>query len=331
MKPRARPVAAGLSEPEADAPIDTDADTKAIERFCDMLWLEQGLARNTLASYRSDLRLLARFLRARGVALERAAVSDLKDYLAQRLAHAGARRAPQARRRAFSARTQARFVTVCRRYYAWLVRERVRPDDPAALLEMPRLGRSLPKTLSAADVERLLAAPSGEDALALRDRAMLELMYASGLRVSELVKLRRDEVNLEQGIVRLVGKGGRERLVPMGEPAMEAVRAWLRHGRAELSRPNSGDALFLSLRGRAMTRQNFWALIKRHARAAGIAVPLSPHTLRHAFATHLLEHGADLRAVQSLLGHADLSTTQIYTHVARARLQELHARHHPRG
>lgn len=306
---------------------DADADAKAIERFCDMLWLEQGLARNTLSSYRSDLRLLARFLRAHGRSLDTATTSDLKDYLAHRLAHGR----QGSGRGAFSARTQARLVTVCRRYYAWLVRERLRPDDPAALLTLPRLPRTLPKTLSVAEVERLLAAPAGEEALALRDRAMLELMYASGLRVSELVKLRRDEVDLERGLVRLIGKGGRERLVPMGEPALEALRAWLRLGRPELRKPNSGDALFLSARGTAMTRQNFWTLIKCHARAAGIDACLSPHTLRHAFATHLLERGADLRAVQSLLGHADLSTTQIYTHVARARLKALHARHHPRA
>ena len=304
--------------PTPDAP--TAEDQAGIERFADALWLEFGLAKNSLAAYRSDLRLLARWLRGRGQALDGAGTADLHGYLGQRSKGPG-----------FSARSQARFITVCRRYYAWLVRERIRADDPAAHLELPRLGRPLPKTLAPAEVDSLLAAPAGETALALRDRAMLELMYASGLRVSELVKLRSDELNIEHGVVRLVGKGGKERLVPMGEPAMDALRAWLRHGRPELAGKASGDAVFLSQRGTAMTRQNFWVLIKRYAVTAGVKSRLSPHTLRHAFATHLLERGADLRAVQTLLGHADLSTTQIYTHVARARLKDLHARHHPRG
>ena len=317
-----------MSRPaSAAAPLDP-ADQAGIERFADMLWLEHGLAQNSLASYRSDLGLLARWLRGRSQGLDQAGVAELKGYLAWRSEQSlrnGAERRP------FGARSQARFITVCRRYYGWLVRERQRPDDPAAHLEMPRLGRALPKTLSLGDVDRLLAAPGEGEALGLRDRAMLELMYASGLRVSELVKLRRDELNLEHGVVRLVGKGGRERMVPMGEPAMEAVKRWLRQGRPEFVTAQSADWVFLSRRGDAMSRQNFWMLIKRHALAAGISARLSPHTLRHAFATHLLEHGADLRAVQTLLGHADLSTTQIYTHVARARLKQLHALHHPRA
>jgi integrase/recombinase XerD len=311
----------------AAPPLDT-ADQAGIERFADMLWLEHGLAKNSLASYRSDLALLARWLRGQSRALDAASAADLKGYLAHRTERA---RGQAAQRQPFSARSQARFITVCRRYFGWLVRERIRLDDPAAHLEMPRLGRALPKTLSTQDVERLLATPDAEQALGLRDRAMLELMYASGLRVSELVKLRRDELNLDHGVVRLVGKGGRERMVPMGVPAMEAVRLWLRQGRPQFAKAQSGDAVFLGRGGEAMTRQNFWLLIKRHARQAGIAAKLSPHTLRHAFATHLLEHGADLRAVQTLLGHADLSTTQIYTHVARARLKQLHAEHHPRA
>jgi integrase/recombinase XerD len=293
-----------------------------------MLWLEHGLARNSLAAYRSDLALLARWLRLSGCALDGAGTPELRAYLAWRTDPG---RQPQTERRRFSARSQARFITVCRRYYGWLVRERVRGDDPSAHLEMPRLGRALPKTLSLQEVDRLLAAPAAQDTLGLRDRAMLELMYASGLRVSELVKLRSDELNLEHGVVRLVGKGGRERMVPMGEPAIAAVQTWLRQGRPEFAGAQSGDAVFLGRRGEAMTRQNFWLLIKRHALQAGIAVKLSPHTLRHAFATHLLERGADLRSVQTLLGHADLSTTQIYTHVARLRLKQLHAQHHPRG
>ncbi len=304
------------------------ADNAGIERFADMLWLEHGLARNSLSAYRSDLALLARWLRAQGRALDGAGTAELKAYLAWRTDQA---RQQGDKRQPFSARSQARFITVCRRYYGWLVRERQRADDPSAHLEMPRLGRALPKTLSLQQVDQLLAAPAAETALGLRDRAMLELMYASGLRVSELVKMRRDELNLEHGVVRLIGKGGRERMVPMGEPAMEAVKAWLRQGRPEFAGEKSGDAVFLGRRGEAMTRQNFWLLIKRHALQAGIPVKLSPHTLRHAFATHLLEHGADLRVVQTLLGHADLSTTQIYTHVARARLKQLHAKHHPRA
>ncbi|MBL6749166.1 MAG: site-specific tyrosine recombinase XerD [Nevskia sp.] len=311
------------------------ADAAGVERFADMLWLEHGLAPNSLSAYRSDLSLLARWLRGRGTALDGAGSADLKDYLAFRLSRAGAAAAAapagRASRAMFSPRSQARFVTTCRRYYGWLVRERIRADDPAAHLEMPRLGRVLPKTLAMDEVERLLGAPDTVSAAGLRDRAMLELMYASGLRVTELVKLRRDELNIEHGVVRLIGKGGRERLVPMGEPAMEAVRDYLRHGRPELAGPLSADTVFLTRRGEGMTRQNFWLLIKRHAAQAGIRCKLSPHTLRHAFATHLLERGADLRAVQSLLGHADLSTTQIYTHVANARLKQVHARHHPRA
>jgi len=318
------------SAPSASPPPETldPADHAGIERFADMLWLEHGLARNSLAAYRSDLALLARWLRLQGRVLDGAGTADLKGYLAYRTDRAPR---PGTRRQPFSARSQARFITVCRRYYGWLVRERLRGDDPSAHLEMPRLGRALPKTLSLQQVDQLLAAPSAEDALGLRDRAMLELMYASGLRVSELVKLRNGELNLEHGVVRLVGKGGRERMVPMGEQAIEAVRIWLRQGRPEFAGQKSGDAVFLGRRGEAMTRQNFWLLIKRHALAAGIPVKLSPHTLRHAFATHLLECGADLRAVQTLLGHVDLSTTQIYTHVARERLKQLHALHHPRA
>lgn len=329
MSPAApTPAVPAPAVPTTDPPGLDPADLAGIERFADMLWLEHGLAQNSLAAYRSDLALLARWLRAQGGRLDQAGVAELKGYLGWRSAQAqrkGAERKP------FSARSQARFITVCRRYYGWLVRERLRSDDPSAHLEMPRLGRALPKTLGMGEVDRLLTAPAAHDTLGLRDRAMLELMYASGLRVSELVRLRRDELNLEHGVVRLVGKGGRERMVPMGEPAMEAVRLWLRQGRPELAGAQSADWVFLSRRGEAMTRQNFWVLIKRHAVAAGIHARLSPHTLRHAFATHLLERGADLRAVQTLLGHADLSTTQIYTHVARARLKQIHAEHHPRA
>jgi integrase/recombinase XerD len=307
-------------------------DHAGIERFIDHLWLEFGLAKNSLSAYRSDLALLALWLRTQAKWLHAAQAGDLKAYLAYRVMR------PQpdvlkssAKKNSFSARSQARFVTVCRRYYGWLVRERIRSDDPAAHLEMPRIGHALPKSLSVDEVDRLLAAPLDTDALGLRDRAMLEVMYASGLRVSELVKLRHDEINLDHGVVRLIGKGGKERLVPTGDVATDAVRLWLQKGRGELARAESADWVFITTHGTAMTRQNFWLLIKRHAIAAGIRSALSPHTLRHAFATHLLERGADLRSVQTLLGHADLSTTQIYTHVARLRLKEIHAEHHPRG
>jgi integrase/recombinase XerD len=315
---------------------DAIEDRAGIERFVDHLWLEHGLSRNTLASYRSDLALLAGWLHTREIRLDQASVADLKDYLAHRhrLAQGRAASAEHARPSQadrFGARSQARFITVCRRYYGWLLRENQRTDDPSAHLEMPRLPTRLPKTLTMDEVDRLLTAPDPNTSAGLRDRAMLELMYASGLRVSELVGLRRDEINLEQGVVRMIGKGTKERMVPTGVPACEAVAEWLRHGRPDFATAASGDAVFLSRRGVAMSRQNFWMLIQRYAIQAGVRSKLSPHTLRHAFATHLLERGADLRAVQSLLGHADLSTTQIYTHVARARLKELHAAHHPRA
>jgi integrase/recombinase XerD len=222
-------------------------------------------------------------------------------------------------------------LTSIRRFYRWLVRENVIRDDPSARIDMPKLGRPLPKVLSEVQVEDLLAAPDVEDPLGLRDRAMLELLYATGLRVSELVGLKLHQMNLRQGVVQVTGKGGRERLVPMGEEAQSWMERYLRIARPELLGRRQADAVFPSRRGSAMTRQNFWHGLKRHARQAGIAVELSPHTLRHAFATHLLNHGADLRVVQMLLGHSDLSTTQIYTHVAKARLKSLHEQHHPRG
>ena len=291
-----------------------------IERFLDTLWIEHGAARNTLAAYRSDLALFARALQREGGTLAGAGAGDIQAYLAAR--HRGA---------AFSARSQARLLSALRRYYRFLVRERLRPDDPTALIAAPRLGRPLPKSLAAGDVEKLLEAPDTGTVLGQRDRAMLELMYACGLRVSELVRLGAHQANLQRGVVQVVGKGGRERLVPMGEEAQHWVERYLRQGRPELAGAAPAEALFLSVRGAAMTRQNFWQLVRRYARQAGIGARLSPHTLRHAFATHLLEHGADLRAVQMLLGHRDLSTTQIYTHVTRARLKSLHEKFHPRG
>jgi integrase/recombinase XerD len=291
-----------------------------VEPFLDMLWVEHGVARNTLASYRSDLMLFARALAKDGGTLAAASAADIQQYLAAR--H---------RRGGFSARSQARLLSALRRYYRFLVRERRRADDPTALISAPRLGRPLPKSLAAGDVGRLLDAPDTGTALGIRDRAMLELMYACGLRVSELVRVGFSQINLARGVVQVVGKGGRERLIPVGEEALHWMERYLRQSRPELLGGEPCDALFVSQRGQGMTRQNFWHLIKRYARQAGVAATLSPHTLRHAFATHLLEHGADLRAVQMLLGHRDLSTTQIYTHVTRARLKSLHEKHHPRG
>ena len=304
------------------AAADPAAADPTVERFLDTLWIEHGVSRNTLAAYRSDLALFARALASRGVALAQAGSGDIRDYLAARNRGAKAR---------FSPRSQARLLSALRRYFRFLVRERVRSDDPTTLIGAPRLGRPLPKTLSAADVEKLLGAPEAGQALGLRDRAMLELMYACGLRVSELVRLGAHQLNLQRGVVQVFGKGGRERLVPVGEEAQLWLERYLRQARPELAGHDPVEALFLSRRGEGMTRHNFWHLIKRYARQAGIAASLSPHTLRHAFATHLLEHGADLRAVQMLLGHRDLSTTQIYTHVTRARLKSLHEKHHPRG
>jgi integrase/recombinase XerD len=291
-------------------------DSAAVARFLDRLWLERGISPNTRDSYGSDLRLLARWLAPRGVELATAGEADLKDYLAARTR---------------SARSQARLLSALRQFYRFLVADRARAYDPTARIDSPKLGRRLPKVLGEAQVTALLEAPDPGTALGLRDRAMLELMYASGLRVSELVRLSLPRINVEQGVVHIVGKGGKERLVPMGEWAMDCTRRYLREARPELARGAASDWLFITARGAPMTRQNFWHLVKRYAAQAGIHSALSPHVLRHAFATHLLEHGADLRAVQSLLGHADLSTTQIYTHVAQARLRDIHQKHHPRA
>ena len=307
----------------SEEPRSTPEIEPSIERFLDTLWIEQGVARNTLAAYRSDLSLFARALQRDGRTLPAAGSGDIQEYLAAR--HRAGPKTP------FSARSQARLLSALRRYYRFLVRERLRADDPTALIGAPRLGRPLPKTLSAGDVDKLLAAPDTADTLGLRDRAMLELMYASGLRVTELVRLPTHQLNLQRGVVQVIGKGGRERLVPIGEEAAHWLERYLRQGRQELLGHAPAEAVFVSRRGAGMSRQNFWMLIKRYARQAGVSAKLSPHTLRHAFATHLLEHGADLRAVQMLLGHRDLSTTQIYTHVTRARLKSLHEKHHPRG
>ena len=287
-----------------------------LDRFLDTLWLESGLSRNTLSAYRSDLEALAVWLKGPP---DKATRSQLQNYFASCVSQ-GAR-----------PRSTARMLSSLRRFYRYLLREGLITDDPSALLESPKLGRPLPKSLTEEQVEKLLQAPDTATALGLRDRAMLETLYATGLRVSELVALNMQQVDLQSGVVRVVGKGDKERLVPLGEEAIEWLQSYLGEARRGLLHGHSSDALFPTARGAAMTRQAFWHNLKRYAQIAGIETHLSPHSLRHAFATHLLNHGADLRVVQMLLGHADLSTTQIYTHVARERLKSLHARHHPRG
>lgn len=294
-------------------------DHPLIDQFLDALWLEKGLSDNSRSAYRSDLALYNGWLAERSVALEGASRDALLDHLAWRVEHG------------YKPRSTARFLSGARGFYRYLLREELIEVDPTLLVDMPRLGKPLPKSLSEQDVEALLLAPDLGTPLGERDRAMLEVLYACGLRVSELVGLRLDEVNLRQGVLRVTGKGSKERLVPMGEEAIAWLERYMRSARAELLAERPSDVVFPSLRGEQMTRQTFWHRIKQHAQVAGIDKSLSPHTLRHAFATHLLNHGADLRSVQMLLGHADLSTTQIYTHVAKARLQALHAAHHPRG
>ena len=290
-----------------------------IDRFLDALWIEDGLAANTLAAYRRDLELFAAWLgREQARELGTARESDLLAYAAHR--HEGSR-ATSANRR----------LTVFKRFYRWALREQVVEEDPTLRLRNARQPLRVPKSLSEAQVEALLAAPDVQTPLGLRDRAMLELLYASGLRVSELVTLKTVQLGLAEGALRVMGKGSKERLVPFGEEAHGWLTRYLKDARAAILDGQTSDALFVTARGGAMTRQMFWKLVKRHALTAAIDAPLSPHTLRHAFATHLLNHGADLRAVQMLLGHADISTTTIYTHVARERLRALHAQHHPRG
>ncbi len=292
-----------------------------LDRFCDALWLEQGLARNTLSSYRGDLVQFAAWLSEHGKkSLIESDRADIQSYLAVRILHDHAK-----------PRTTARLLSSMKRFYQYALREGKIEIDPTLQIAAPKLSRLLPKSLSEADVEALLNAPDVESPLGLRDRAMLETLYASGLRVSELIGLKVVQVSLDMAVVKTLGKGAKERLVPIGEQALDWLTRYLREARPSLLSGKSGDAMFVTARGSAMSRQAFWYLIKRHAFIAGIGKPLSPHTLRHAFATHLINHGADLRVVQLLLGHADISTTQIYTHVARERLKQLHAKHHPRG
>ena len=295
------------------------ASRSMISRFVDALWIEDGLAGLTLDAYRRDLTLYAQWLAdAHGRAIAASSEADLLAYTAHR--HAASR-----------ASTANRRLTVFKRFFRWALREHLVPEDASLRLGSARMPMRLPKLLSEAQVEALLAAPDVDTLLGLRDRAMLELMYASGLRVSELVDLQSVRLSLNDGVLRVVGKGSKERLVPFGGEAQDWIERYLAQAREAILAGQRSDALFVTGRGGPMTRQMFWTLVKRHALTAGIRVPLSPHTLRHAFATHLLNHGADLRAVQLLLGHADIATTTIYTHVARERLRQLHANHHPRG
>ncbi len=295
------------------------ADIPVIDRYIDALWVEKGLSENSLQSYRTDLNYWSAWLEGRQKSLLSATQADLLAYLGDQ------------RKRSKSARSSARLLSSLRGFYRYQVREGKLNRDPTAEVDSPKLGRPLPKSLSETDVEALLAAPDVSLPLELRDRAMLELLYAAGLRISELVGLGFSHLGLSQGIVRVVGKGGKERLVPMGEEALYWLQVYLRQGRPALIAASDADTLFPSQRGRQMTRQTFWHRIKLYAVRAGIQAPISPHTLRHAFATHLVNHGADLRVVQLLLGHSDLSTTQIYTHVARERMKSLHSSHHPRA
>ena len=302
-----------------DAP-DRDADAALLDEFCDALWLEDGLARNTIQSYRLDLRQFAAWLqRVTGKSIAAAHHGDIQAYLGYKFT---------LKARATSA---ARLLSSLKRFYRYLLRAGKTEIDPTLRIDTPALPRGLPKSLTEADVENLLHAPDTNSALGLRDRAMLEMLYASGLRVSELVTLKAAQVSRDMGVVRVMGKGSKERLVPLGEEALAWLARYLGEARDTLLAGRVSDDLFVTARGEAMTRQAFWYLIKRYAARAALAKAISPHTLRHAFATHLLNHGADLRVVQLLLGHSDISTTQIYTHVARERLKQLHAKHHPRG
>ena len=304
MAPRAR---ARRGPVRAEALSKAASHDALLDAFCDALWLEDGLSRNTIDAYRADLRQLQGFL---GRSLVEAVEPDLFSFLASKKGRAS---------------SAARRVSTLKRFYQYCVREKRLHADPTLRLEPPKRVPRFPKTLSEADVEALLAAPDTGTALGLRDRAMLETLYATGLRVSELVALKTFQVSLESGVVRVMGKGAKERLVPLGEEAVDWISSYLK------TRRGGSDALFVTSRGRGMTRQAFWHLIRRYGARAMPGKKLSPHVLRHAFATHLINHGADLRVVQMLLGHADISTTQIYTHVARERLKQLHARHHPRG
>ncbi len=305
---------------EIESPPLADHDRAAIEQFVERAWSEFGLAENTLASYRSDLVGFARWLAGQGADLATASRELLYRYLAARAAAK------------YTARSNARLLSTLRRYYKLMRRLGLVEQDPTLLLDAPKLPRALPKALSEGEVEALIRAPDIATPLGLRDRAMLELLYATGLRVSELVGLRADQINLRQGVLRVTGKGGKDRLVPLGEEAQDWLERYVQQSRPVLLRGRVAEAVFVTARAAGMTRQMFWIMVKKHGQIAGIAGQrISPHVLRHSFATHLLNHGADLRALQLLLGHSSLSTTQIYTYVAREGLKRLHAQHHPRG
>lgn len=293
-------------------------DASELDAFIDQLWLQDGLSKNTLESYRFDLTSFALWLQAQHKQLLKVGQADIQQYLAVRF--------PQSKPRSLS-----RLIATLRRFYRYCLRENKIDADPTLQIEAPKLPRSLPKSLSEDEVVALLNAPNLNESAGLRDRAMLELLYACGLRVSELVSIQTTEISIADGVVRVTGKGSKTRLVPMGEEAADWISRYLKEARPAILQKRLCDALFVTNRGEAMTRQAFWYLIKRYALLAGINKPMSPHVLRHAFATHLLNHGADLRVVQMLLGHSDISTTQIYTHVARERLKKLHSQHHPRG
>lgn len=293
-------------------------DFKQLDAFIDHLWLEDGLSNNTLESYRRDLTHFAQWLAKQNQTLVDANQSHIQQYIAVKF--------PQAKPRSIG-----RLIASIRRFYRYCLRENLIAVDPSLQIESPKLPRSLPKSLSEQDVDDLLSAPNLDEPIGLRDKAMLELLYASGLRVSELVAVSVNEVSTQDGVVRVTGKGNKTRLVPMGEEAADWIDRYLKEARPAILNQRLTDALFVTTRAAGMTRQAFWHIIKRYTKLAGIDKPISPHVLRHAFATHLLNHGADLRVVQMLLGHADISTTQIYTHVARERLKSLHSQHHPRG
>jgi len=303
-----------------DSAVVSAESRRYILMFSDMLLVERGLSKHTVSAYESDISLFAKYLQATDGKLIKVARADIMAFLGTRVSSGG------------SARSAARMLSALRRFYGFLLRERIIEEDPTVLIDAPAIGRPLPATLSETEVKKLLTAPDVKTDIGLRDRAMLELLYACGLRVSELVGLQVDQVNLQQGVVRVWGKGNKERLVPMGEAATDWVQRYIKEARDSLIHGKGATStLFLSLRGREMTRQSFWHRIKAHGLAAEVNSALSPHTLRHAFATHLVNNDADLRVVQLLLGHSDLSTTQIYTHVARERLKYLHSLHHPRG
>ncbi len=296
-------------------------NTELLDEFSDALWLEDGLSRNTLDSYRRDLNKFADWLQAqRGAVLLQTTSADIHGYLGHLMLEQKAK-----------ASSAGRNVSSLKRLFRYLLRQNKISIDPTIQIDTPKLPRNLPKSLSEQDVDTLLNAPDTQTPLGLRDRTMLEVLYATGLRVSELVTLRVSQVSMDNGVVRVMGKGSKERIVPLGEVALDWLQRYMTEGRTVLLGQRSSDAMFVTARAEAMTRQMFWYLIKKYARQANLRSALSPHTLRHAFATHLLNHGADLRVVQMLLGHTDISTTQIYTHVARERLKTLHQQHHPRG